>query len=204
MGSEAAVADNKPALTFDEESHTYRINGVVVPSVTQVLYGAGFIDKQWFTEEARQRGGYVSQATQFEDEGTLDWDALDEGLRGYVEAWRKFRREAGITEILSVERQVCNPELAYAGTLDRLVRWGRPTCSWVLDIKTGAKQAWHSLQTAAYAGCLPGAPSCHKRGSVILKEDGTYKFIKHSDWGDWRVFQAALSIYHWKSEKGKL
>ncbi len=195
------AAPSTELLTFDEESHTYRINGVVVPSVTQVLDGAGFIDKQWFTDEARQRGTYVAQATQFDDEGTLDFEALDDGLRGYVEAWRKFKREAGFTKILFIEQRVCDPELAYAGTLDRLLRWGHPSYPWVLDIKTGAKAAWHCLQTAAYAGCLPGVASGYRRGSVILKEDGTYKFIKHSDWNDWRVFQAALSIYHWKSEK---
>lgn len=199
MGLEATRTD---ILTFDEESHTYRIKGVVVPSVTQVLDGAGFIDKEWFTDEARLRGAYVAQATQFDDEGTLDWEALDDGLRGYVEAWRNFKREAGIVEIGSIERRLCNPELAYAGTLDRLVMWRFD--SWVLDIKTGAKAPWHSLQTAAYAGCLPGVASGYRRGSAILKEDGTYKFIKHSDWNDWRVFQAALSIYHWKSEKGML
>lgn len=197
------VMSGKDNLTFDAETHTYRINGERVPSVTQVLEGAGLIDTRWFNDEARTRGTYVALATQYCDEGTLDYDALDDGLRGYVEAWRKFKHEAGNgkMEIISIERRVSNRKLRYAGTLDRLFKWGHQ--SWVLDIKTGSKAAWHSLQTAGYAECLPKS-WLHKRGSVFLKEDGTYKLDVHDDFSDVHVFLSALNLYHWKSEKGLL
>ena len=195
MGSDEASQD---VLTFDAETHTYKINGVVVPSVTQVLDEGGFIDKTWFTEGGRNRGTYVAQATQFDDEGALNWDALDDKLKGYVTAWRGFLKDTK-WEVVAIEQRVHNPEMGYAGTLDRIMDNGY--WRWVLDIKTGASQKWHSLQTAAYAACMERA---QKRASLVLKENGTYKLHEHTGWGDRRVFYAALSCYHWKAAMGQL
>ncbi len=202
MGSKAAVANNQSALTFDAETHTYRIDGERVPSVTQVLQGAGIIDTRWFTEEACTRGTYVALATQWHDEGTLDYDALDEGLKPYLRAWEGFMRAVD-AKIVLIEERVFNPTLRYAGTLDRLLEWGGRL--WLVDIKTGSKAAWHSLQTAAYAECLgtPRRATVH-RASIVLAEDATYKFSPHRSSSDRDVFRSALNLYHWKSEKGLL
>lgn len=186
------------SLAFDEETHVYKIDGRVVPSVTQVLKGAGLIDTAWFNDEARDRGTYVAQATQWLDEGTLDYDALDPKLKPYVLAWEKFAYLENEIEIVSVEARVANHPRMYAGTLDRLMRWNGYI--WVIDIKTGASQAWHGLQTAAYQECVTGGALY--RGSVVLKPDGTYKFKEHKDRNDRNAFLSALNLYHWKKEKG--
>ncbi len=196
MGSEAPSANT--GLTFDAEKHEYRIDGKIVPSVTQVLSSAGLIDDTWFNESACTRGTYVAQATQFYDEDTLDYDALDEGLKPYVMAWERFLNENN-AEIEAVEQRVCRHHGTYAGTLDRIIimRGWR----WVLDIKTGSKAAWHGLQTAGYADCLEGL---FRRACIILRDDATYKFYEHEDAQDFHFFRSALSLYQWKSEKGLL
>lgn len=199
MGSEAACANDKPTLTFDAEKHEYRIDGQRVPSVTQVLQGAGLIDTRWFNDEARMRGTYVAQATEFYDEGTLDYDALDDELKPYVMAWENFVVDNGV-EVLAIEMPVCNETLRYAGTLDRVVRMlAYQHAKWVLDIKTGSSAPWHCLQTAGYAGCLRGH---HRRASIVLKDDATYKFEEHTSLSDRGVFLSVLNLYHWKAEKG--
>ena len=35
------------SLTFDSVTHTYLLDGEKVPSVTEILKGAGFIDTTW-------------------------------------------------------------------------------------------------------------------------------------------------------------
>lgn len=200
MGSNAACANDKPTLTFDAEKHEYRIDGQRVPSVTQVLQGAGLIDTRWFNDEARMRGTYVAQATQFYDEGTLDYDALDDELKPYVMAWEKFLVDANV-RIDHIELKVANRRRRYAGTLDRDARLDNSLTPWIIDIKTGAKAAWHGLQTAGYAGCVRG----HRwRASIILQDDATYKFEEHTGASDRDVFLSALNLYHWKAEKGLL
>jgi hypothetical protein len=59
-------------LTYDDATHTYKLDGVVVPSVTQVLTAAGVIDNRWFTEEATHRGQLVHVATMLMDQGELN------------------------------------------------------------------------------------------------------------------------------------
>lgn len=198
MGSEAACANDKPALTFDAEKHEYRIDGRRVPSVTQVLQGAGLIDTRWFNDEARMRGTYVAQATQFYDEGTLDYDALDDELKPYVMAWERFLVQSD-AQVENVEMMVIHPSRRYAGTLDRIIVLNRQR--WVLDIKTGSKAAWHGLQTIAYADCIVG---WYRRASIILQDDGRYLFNEHGESSDRDVFLSALNLYHWKAEKGLL
>lgn len=203
MGSDAACADAElgPAgLTFDAETHTYRIDGQRVPSVTQVLQGAGLIDTRWFNEEARTRGTYVAQATQFYDEGTLDYDALDDELKPYVMAWERFLVDANV-RIDHIELKVANRQRRYAGTLDRLARFGSGQTPWIIDIKTGSKAAWHGLQTSGYGYCIHGH---FWRASIILQDDGRYLFYEHCDSSDRDVFLSALNLYHWKSENGLL
>jgi hypothetical protein len=196
---QAATRDT--GLTFDEESHTYRINGQVVPSVTQVLSGAGLIDGKWFTEAGRTRGSYVALATELYDKDILDFDALDFELQQYVRAWGRFVMGFDVT-VLEVEKRVFDATRRYAGTLDRVVTIGvDSTQRIVLDIKTGGKAKWHPLQTAAYAACLTGL---HKRASIILKDDATFQYVDHGNChtADRAMFYSALNLYHWKKEKG--
>lgn len=199
MGSGAPNTTNS-GLTFDAEKHQYRIDGQRVPSVTQVLQGAGLIDTTWFNDAARTRGTYVAQATEMYDKGTLDYDALDEGLRPYVMAWEKFLVENEV-EIKAIEMMVCSEARRYAGTLDRIIAMGGGKYKYVLDIKTGSAAKWHSIQTAGYVQCLPGY---HRRASIILNNDGKYSFHEHIESYDRGVFLSALNLYHWKSDKGLL
>lgn len=200
MGIEAPDTAST-GLTFDAEKHQYRIDGQRVPSVTQVLQGAGLIDTTWFNDAARTRGTYVAQATEMYDKGTLDYDALDEGLKPYVMAWEKFLVASG-AEIEVIERAVFSAVRRYAGTLDRIIRLGSHGFRQIIDIKTGSKAPWHCLQTMGYALCEHGFL---RRASVILRDDGTYLFCEHNDDAtDRHVFLSALNLYHWKSDKGLL
>lgn len=124
-------------LKFYDEGHIYELNGVVIPSVSELLrflsrevYGE--IDK-YVLDRAAERGTAVHAATQALDEtGSVD---VTDDIAGYVEAYAKFRREHAV-EWEYIEKPIAEPEMLYAGTIDRagLVDGKKA----ILDIKTNA------------------------------------------------------------------
>ena len=81
--------------TFDPITHTFRINGVPVPSVTQALKAADIIDDRFYTDEARERGIAVHAACHYLDEECLDWETVAPEIVPYVEAYQRFKDESG-------------------------------------------------------------------------------------------------------------
>ena len=169
----------KDTLTFDAEHHLYRLNGGVIPSVTQVLSDAGVVDYTALPPHVREsalwRGTLVHQATQLFDEDDLDWDTLDPELAGYVRAYADFRKHTGLTPILR-EHRGHNACWGYAGTLDIVgkVPDGR---IWLVDIKSGGMPKWTGLQTAAYLELdnIPADLHAAERYALQLGKNGTYR-----------------------------
>src|ERR1043165_3114073 len=84
-----------PTLTLDKELHVYTLADRVLPSVTEILKGAGLVDDRWWTEAGRWRGSAVHAACWYDDEGDLDETTLDPKLQNYLQAYRKFKTELG-------------------------------------------------------------------------------------------------------------
>lgn len=196
-------------LTFDPGPHVYRYNGLVVPSVTQVLEAAGCYDFGGARPEdlrrGRERGTAVHLLAELHDKDDLDIDSIDEELTGYLAAWVRFRAERQVV-IEAVEQRVYNKTYRYAGTLDRLLSmmfFGKV----LLDIKTGIPQRATGPQTAGYQACLAKADQKRKRIAVYLQADGKYTVVPHDDKSDFDVFIAALThtrsattIANWKGK----
>lgn len=194
------------SLLFDPESHTYSLDGECLPSVTEVLSDVGIIDYSHIPEPTREmaleRGRAVHLATQFEDEGDLSEGSITEDLRGYLEAWRRFRREARFVPEL-IEYRGFHPSHKYAGTLDRTGNLGGNVVNCLLDIKTNDAQEWVRYQLAAYAAFFD-SPRKFRRMSVELHQDGSYRVREFPcrDWqADMNVFVSALNVYRAKRER---
>lgn len=192
-------------VVFDADTHTYWLGGRRIPNVTTVIDAfaqqyAGI--PEWILAPARERGTAVHKATEYDDLGTLDEDALDDSLRPYLDAWRRFRREAGFAPELTEER-VFSSRYFYAGMLDRVGRmryWRRPDRI-LLDIKSGsALRTTTGMQTAAYAEALPGKPL--PRFGVELHDDGTYRLEQFTDTNDLPDYLAALRLWNWRQKHG--
>jgi hypothetical protein len=181
-------------FTFDAERHEYRVNGALYPSVTQVIRAAGLVDERYYTPESAALGQHVHATTALDDQGVLDEVSLDDRLRPYLAAWRRFRQLSGVT-IQFIEWRGWSP-YGFAGAVDRLATWKART--WVLDIKTGAPQPWHALQTAAYVLLFGGKEHPRQRACVYLRDDGAFRFAEHSNHSDVDVFRAALLLHQWK------
>lgn len=187
------------SLEFDEATHTYRVGGRVVPSVTQVLQlitdYSGIPAK--VLENARDRGVRVHRVTELDDEGTLDQESVDPEDQPYLEAWRRFKAEFGVV-VLESEKRVYSQQLGYAGTLDRVIATA-DRGEWLIDVKaTHEIKATVGPQTAAYHRAL-GLGSL-RRGVIQLLPTGKYNFKELNDPRDWSVFQACLIIHRFKQE----
>ena len=124
---------------FDEATHTYTLDGVVIPSVTEICapITCGKYPPVGVVQQAAARGTRVHELCALYDMDALP-DEIEAELVGYVKAWAAFCRD-----YKPVWRHIelplygeIDPGQPFAGTLDRigeidgLIR--------VVDIKTAA------------------------------------------------------------------
>lgn len=186
-------------LTFNEDTHEYFWDGDIVPySVTGILKAAGLIGGTYYTEYSRTRGSYVHEATQFLDEGCLDWDSIDQAIEPYVMAYERFKTESKFVPE-HIEKRVYCPAYQYAGTLDRTGDLNGQDI--LLDIKTseGSPKAWWGPQLSGYNLAMGLSLP---RFSLQLKRDSTYKLTEFKDPNDNQIFLAANLLVRWKDSKG--
>lgn len=188
-------------LTFDEPSHTYRFDGTILPSVTQVLQSwspLSKIDRSMFAA-AGQLGTEVHLATALDDQGELDPDSLSDEVRPYLEAWRKFKREHKF-ESVWIERPLYCAKYGFAGTPDR-IGGDRRALDFprLIDIKTGGHDPTHPVQTAGYVVAAEMRPGT-ARACVYLSADGTYEYDQHRGSRDWSIFLCALTYWKWRQQ----
>ena len=194
-----ATAPATYTLDFNEAEHVYRLNGQVVPSVTQILSQRRlYLGNEWWTEEARARGTAAHIATQLYDEGDLDMGTLAPEIAPYLDAWVQFLADSRF-EVVMNEQKLASLTHGFAGTLDR---FGRIDGKGVLvDIKTGQWQPAYALQLAGYhyllteTGETPARYLC-----VSLRADGTYRTKELSLTEIYRaqgLFLAALNLTKW-------
>lgn len=134
-------------LDFDESTHTYRIDGVRVPSVTQVIQAILPPRYEFAGEWHMQRGAATHHGCRLLDEGRLDWASVDPEIEPRIRAWQQFRQQYG-GEIVANEQPLASLKHRYAGTLDRMIEKGQSLI--VADLKNSvAAQVY--LQLAAYS-----------------------------------------------------
>ena len=170
------------------------------------MQSAGIIDYGWLPPDDRERlmarGRAVHSATHFDDEGDLDETTLSMDVGGYLEGWRKFRRDAQFVPEL-IEYAGYISKLGFAGRLDRTgAIQGRGGI--LADIKTGESLWWVAVQLAAYASFFDH-PGAFRRLSVELHADGTYRLqeFRCADYRrDMNIFTAALVVHGAKTQFG--
>lgn len=127
-----------PELTFDEAGHIYRLNGLVIPSVTTLMKPLSddfyrTVDSE-VLDRAAKRGTAIHNAVEnFTEFGIRD---IAPQYAGYFESflqWWELRKP----EPLAMEHKVYHKILRYAGTADLIcVIGGRLT---LVDYKSSAQ-----------------------------------------------------------------
>lgn len=203
------------ALTFTHETHEYRVDGRVVPSVTQILKAtlvavdfdelAGFSSRLGQAiDEKRALGQALHADAHAFDDNDLDWATVHVDVLPYLEAWRRFRADKRLAPQVR-ERRLYHPALGYAGTLDGV--FVTPGLKRVLvDIKTGdPEDSGCRYQTAGYqlAYAIDHEDVIDERWAVQLVPDRAvpYRVTRYDDWRDFDTWRAIVATYYAQSAR---
>lgn len=162
-------------LTFDEATHTYRVDGRVVDSVTQVL-GKVFSDVYANIPESvllrkAQLGVAVHKAIELWLKNQLDPSELHPEVEPYVESWVAWWAEQDFDRFAS-EQKFFHQAGDYCGTIDFEVP-GVTVIDWKI---TTNKMPTHGLQVTGYAHAR-GTPNA---ACLYLKDDGSMaEFVEY-------------------------
>lgn len=192
-------------LSFNEDNHEYKLDGLLIPSVTQIIQDAGLINLDWVNPELLAEkadlGKKIHSTTELYDTGNLNAEELHPTLKSYLNSWVKFRTDYNFVPT-EIELMLAHSLYRYAGRIDRIGFVNKELT--LIDIKSGSVQKTNALQTAAYAELFnqdkKKSGQIKNRLIVYLSPDG-YKIEGHTDANDRNVFFAALTISNFKRRK---
>lgn len=183
-------------IEFEEATHTYRVDGQILPSVTQVMQTMGLVrpytGDPWYGE----RGTAIHKACELHDAGTLDFDSLDPRIVGFVEAYVKFMGESGM-EFEYIESRFHHPSYRFCGCIDRAVP--------LVDLKSTSSAC--ELQLVLYSELLrvSGIDPGQTGYFLHLREDGSYRLAPYKyNRRDTGVALSAVTLFHWRKEHNLL
>lgn len=196
-------------FSFEPTAHVYTMDGVRVPSVTEVLGENRLLpDYRALDPYYASRGTAVHEAVALELQDRLDWDSLDEHTRPYVERAARFIQMLEI-EPLAVEFQWASKVYRYAGTVDLFCR--SRLGDLILDWKAGGPEVAHAIQVgggyrpllleAAEEGAVPMSPTEVRRarcGVVCLNtEIPKPVWVENPEQAE-MVFRSALALTNFR------
>jgi hypothetical protein len=182
---------------FDADTHSYidLATGAELPHITGMLELTGWINPDWYTEDASERGTAVHGLTADYDLGALELDRLVSRYRAYVLAYREVLELLQRPTMLAVEEPNVHPALLFGGRPDRLVHiFG---LAGILEIKTGEKKKADQIQTALQAilseSRLEIPAEYQMRVAVYLRPDGRCKVEHHKERSDIRKAREVIA-----------
>ena len=151
-----------PVLTFDPGPHEYKLDGKVIPSVSQLCTAGGLWDSFKNNSFVKKRldpairGIRIHFATELMDQGKLDWEQVKgTGYEPYLDAWRNCLADTGVKiKEIEVRHHMTLGGCTFAGTVDRVVETPTGEVE-IWDIKTGSDHPDpYSHQLAAYKALM--------------------------------------------------
>jgi hypothetical protein len=206
--------------SFDPDPHTYALDGVQLPSVTQVLDAEMLRSFDHVPRDIRDaalyRGTYVHRAIHYRAEDDLDLDDVDPRFRGYLVSLDAYQADLKKRPLRDTHGHVCGFEFRFwhrrrmfAGTVDD-VGFDDDGVLAIDDYKTGdPHDVSAALQTAAYESGLREslAPALDyvgpiRRRAVRLFRDGSPgRPEPYADPRDLAMFYCALSLVHFRRNR---
>lgn len=194
----ALVIPQLAELTFEEASHTYRLDGLIIPSVTTVMkplseayYGG--IDAKVLGKAANRGSAVHSAIDIYAKFGVID---IEPELEGYFEAFLAWYKDYEVKPY-ATETKTYNRALLYAGTVD--MSCSERGVDTMADFKTTASYSpmLCGVQLEAYERAQESHGIKYQNRAIIqLKKDGTYR--RHTDFPPrvecWKVFNSLLNV----------
>ena len=129
-------------LVFDDEAHTYTIDGEEVPSVTQLCRPLTIEIAEnanpWLRDAAAERGTRVHETcADIDFIGNTDDVEIAPDIIGYVTAYLNFLRDYRVRSWDAIELPLGCSKFGFAGTIDRVGIIDRELS--IVDLKTGSR-----------------------------------------------------------------
>ena len=188
-------------LQFEEKRHLYTINGIKLPSVTEIIDPVSYIVYKGVDEFAKLKAGWRGTDVHFavelyNDTGVIE---IEEKFKGYLDAYLKFREDyKDKIKILFSEFKTYHKYLKYGGTLDIGAIYLSNRI--IIDIKTTTflVKPLIQMQLPAYKEAVNSwikedKDKFNGQYALQLKNDGTYVFEEVEDRFD--MFLKLYNVY---------
>lgn len=181
------------ALRFDRVAHEYSINGIVVPSVTQLLERAGYISDVFYARGAAERGQAVHQLCADFDLGVFtDPATVTSSHKGYLLAYA-----AALAVLQPTWEQIevahINQVYRFGGRPDRVGRYAGAQV--IVELKSGAPEPYHQIQTALHDILLGDLPiMVRQRFGLYVKATGRFRLVPMADRRDYDKARDVLTM----------
>lgn len=188
-------------LEFEDETHTYTLNGIVIPSVSQVIAPLSNAKYSGISERTLAKAA---------DKGTTVHNSIENWIKfgiedippehiGYFEAFRKWWDSCNPNPVGS-EARICHRIMQYGGTVDfvgyidnELTLIDYKSTYTISDMTCG-------VQLEAYSQALKSMGISVQRKKILhLKKDGKFELREYpvNDAVRWRVFGALKTVYNY-------
>ena len=199
-------------FTFDQVNHIYKLNGIKIPSVSEIVASTGLADyssvPKHIMDTAINYGHCVHKMLELEDRGTLDIKTVDKALLPDLEGARKFKSDYGLF-VISIEKGLYSKKYGYCGRLDRTAGITKTKYDGkiaIIDYKTKTSiDAACDLQIDGYFHLWnENNPKQKAKVKLIvqLTQDGNYKIFDSTLPENNNIFLSAIHLYNWKKLKG--
>lgn|GEM_PF-1965380 len=198
------IENLKSEIEFNEKDHIYTKNGIVLPSVTQIMqplyeavYGKANMNA---SDNGKSKGKEIHRAIDdYCEFGMID---ISEEYRPYLDNFIRYIDEHQY-EIVASEVMLYHPVYNYAGTIDIIVTNKKGEYG-MIDNKTGDLQPkLHAIQLQAYTDLWLAnkMPEIAFKVALGLSDKGykEHKYDKY-DTKAKSVFDACYKIYKYRKE----
>ena len=184
-------------VTLEPNEHKYTSGKKKYPSVSKIMQHFGLTPdyNRFGNETACNFGSAVHKLCELYDEKDLaDYDSnLQTHLDAYVSFLKMYNPEWIIIEV-----PIASKIWGFAGMPDRVGIIDDKNC--IVDIKTGAKQPYHQIQTGFYQVLAEEYLDIKikKRFTLLLKAD-KFELIEHTNPADRSIAIGLVQAYKWKT-----
>lgn len=189
-----------PELTFEEKRHQYRLDGVTIPSVSEIMTPLSTAQYKEVDPEILSKAAHRGTAVHTAIETYVKFGMVDiePEYEWYFKAFQRWEQDTRPVAIGS-ECRVYHRLFRYAGTADLPVKFGNKRV--LVDVKTSAtvNKMLTGVQLEAYSMAFD-SQFIHFDGKAILhlQKDGNYQWVYYNrdDLESRETFGALLQIYH--------
>ena len=185
-------------LTFEEQKHIYKLNGIVIPSVTTVMKPLSSalykgIDEAVLNAAAKKGTAVHNAVENYTRFGIVD---INPEYQGYMDAYISWCENFSPQPIAS-ESKIYHKILRYAGTSDMIAMIDEKLI--LIDFKTSSSvnKMLTGVQLEAYAKAYESHGLIVDGKAILrLKKNGKYDwvFYESNDSESWEVFGALLTV----------